>query len=282
MAGSLVRTGRDCTDRSRLLGSSRDDCRVRRSLAVLLLATPVALSAQSGVVAVLVIDDATDAPLPGVSVGVVGQRAEGVTDENGRFVYVAPRGGTAAFLVRRLGYRPGSFTASVVPGDTTRISFIMSSVPRTLASVDVRDSAPPVSPALRDFERRRRINTGGATFITRDDIERRSASLVTDLLRRSSALTIKDSSGVLIPVSRRAQKVVHRVGGRLVTLADCPFRIAVDGQLKEWGFAVNGIPTSEIHGIEIYPGPATIPTEFASTWQDSHCGLVMIWTRRDR
>ena len=56
--------------------------------------------------------------------------------------------------------------------------------------------------------------------------------------------------------------------------------MAVDGQLREWGFAVNNIAPEEIHGIEIYPGPATIPAEFASMKRDANCGLIMIWTRR--
>jgi hypothetical protein len=68
----------------------------------------------------------------------------------------------------------------------------------------------------------------------------------------------------------------------VLDLADCPLQVAVDGQLKEWGYAVNAIPPEEIHGIEIYPGPASIPAEYASMRRDANCGLIMIWTRRQK
>jgi len=45
---------------------------------------------------------------------------------------------------------------------------------------------------------------------------------------------------------------------------------------------VNSIPPSEIHGIEVYPGPSTIPAEYASMRRDAACGLIVIWTRRDK
>ena len=108
--------------------------------------------------------------------------------------------------------------------------------------------------------------------------------------RRVTSISIADSMGVLMAVSRRSQKPttqksVRAPGGAIyqsavLDLANCPLQVAVDGQLQEWGFAVNSIPQKEIHGIEIYPGPATIPAEYASMRRDANCGLIMIWTRR--
>jgi hypothetical protein len=59
-------------------------------------------------------------------------------------------------------------------------------------------------------------------------------------------------------------------------------RVVVDGHLREWGFAVNTLTPEEIHGIEVYPGPGTIRAEYASISRDASCGLVAIWTRRDK
>jgi hypothetical protein len=58
--------------------------------------------------------------------------------------------------------------------------------------------------------------------------------------------------------------------------------VGVDGQLKEWGFSVDEITPNEIHGIEVYSGPSTMPREFATLRPDGYCGLVMIWTRADK
>ena len=251
-----------------------------RFVLLLLLATPGVVQAQRGVVELLVVDDATDAPLPGVRIGIVGQPVEQETDARGRFVYVATRPGTVTLLLRRLGYRPGSLAVDVAAGDTSRVSFIMAAVPRVLSTVDVRDSMSSMSPTLRDFDRRAAGHRGSGTFITRADIEKRAALVTTDLLRRIPSLTIRDSAGVRLAVSRRTQKVVLR--SRLTSVAECPLRVAVDGQVTEWGFALDRIPPSDIYGIEVYPGPASIPAEYASTQQDAHCGLIMVWTRRDR
>ena len=249
------------------------------------------LAAQSAAVELLVIDDATDASLPGVSVSIAGQQGERVTDQRGRFVYSVHRPGKVVFLFRRLGYSPGTLTVDATAGDTTRVTFAMTAAPQTLTTVAVRDTTNSLSPFLSGFDRRLANHAGSASFITRDEIDKRRPMYTTDLLRRVTSISIADSMGVLMAVSRRSQKPTQRTtkvpGGAIyqsavLDLANCPLQVAVDGQLKEWGFAVNSIPPNEIHGIEIYPGSATIPAEYASMRRDANCGLIMIWTRRVR
>lgn len=244
----------------------------------LALARP--LRAQGGAVSLLVIDDATDAALPDVRISIVGQGAEGVTDARGRFLYPVTRPSKVVFIFRRLGYNPGTLSVDVAAADTERVTFAMTAAPQTLATVAVKDTLNSASPFLSGFDRRLANHAGAASYITRNEIEKRKPSLTTDLLRRVSSLTIVDSSGTLMAVSRRIQKPIIRTGGVVMDLANCPMQVAVDGQLREWGFAVNSIAPEEIHGIEIYPGPASIPAEFASMRRDANCGLIMIWTRR--
>jgi hypothetical protein len=247
----------------------------------LCVALTAPLAAQSAPVELLVIDDATDAAIAGVSVSIAGQPGERVTDERGRFVYPSQRPGKVVFLFRRLGYNPGTLTVDATAGDTTRVTFAMTAAPQALTTVAVRDTTNSLSPFLSGFDRRMANHAGSATYITRDVIEMRKPSLTTDLLRRVSSISIIDSSGVLMAVSRRVKKPTIRSGG-LGDLAPCPLQVALDGQLKEWGYAVNSIAPEEIHGIEVYPGPATIPAEYASMGRDAYCGLIMIWTRRSR
>jgi hypothetical protein len=241
--------------------------------------------AQSGTVALLVIDDATDAAVPDVRVSIAGQRGEGVTDARGQFVLSGAKPGKVVLILRRLGYNPGSMMVDVTAGDTARVTFALTVAPRELTTVAVRDTLlTSTSPFLRDFERRVANHAGSATYIARAEIDMRRPSQTTDLLRRVSSIKIADSLGVLMAVSRRMQKPVTRRGapGLFLDLANCPLQVAVDGQLKEWGYAVNTIAPSEIHGIEIYPGPSTIPAEYASMRRDAACGLILIWTRRDK
>lgn len=121
---------------------------------------------------------------------------------------------------------------------------------------------------------------GSASYITRANIEKWRSARTSDVLRRASSVTIIDSAGVPLPASRRGTKVT--VGGGGIDVVPCVLQTVVDGTPKEWGFAVNNIPPETIHGIEVYPGPATIPAEYAGLKRDGYCGLIMIWTRRDK
>src|SRR6476661_2671075 len=122
---------------------------MRTLLAVIVLVASLAsrLSAQTGAVALLVIDDATDA---------------GVTDARGRFLYYGAKPGTVILLMRRLGYNPGTLTVSVSAGDTARVTYALTAAPQTLSSVEVRDTATMVSRSrfLADFERRVAVHAG--------------------------------------------------------------------------------------------------------------------------
>lgn len=238
------------------------------------------LSAQVAVVSLLVIDDATDAPLADVRVSIAGVEYERVTDPRGKLFYPAQTAGKVAFIFRRLGYELGSLMVDVVAGDTARVTFAMTPVAQRLGNVTVVDSMTSESPTLAGFERRAHAHAGSASYITRADIATRKPVSAVDLLRRIPSIKIVDSAGVLMPVSRRSEKPI--VNGADLDLAPCPLRIAVDGHLREWGFAVNSIAPAEIHGIEIYPGPGTIPAEYASMSRDASCGLIAIWTRRDK
>jgi len=238
------------------------------------------LHAQKVILSLVVIDDATDAPVPDVRVTIVGRERDGAPDARGRFLYVAPRPGTVAIVLRRLGYVPGALEVNVPAGDTTRVTFAMTAAPQTIATVDVRDTLTSASSLLRELDRRALNHAGGARYITRTEIETRRPTRVSDLLRRIPSITLVDSAGVLTAISQRSRKPV--LNGATLDLAPCPLQVAVDGDLKEWGFAVNSLAPEEVHGIEIYPGPSSIPAEYASLRRDASCGLIMIWTRRDR
>jgi hypothetical protein len=243
-------------------------------IGVRVLALSLALAfparAQTAVVALLVIDDATDTAVPNVRVSILGQPIEGVTDAGGRFFYASPRAGRIAFVLRRLGYLPGSLMVDVNQADTARVTFAMTIAPQTLETVAVRDTISSVSPFLSGFDRRMRTHAGSATYITRAEIDKAHASRVTDVLRRTTSIALEDSGDVVIALARRSGKMFK-----------CPMQIGVDGELR-FGLQLNALVAEDIHGIEVYPGPATIPSEFGGMRGNLRCGLIMIWTRRDK
>jgi TonB-dependent receptor-like protein len=176
--------------------------------------------------------------------------------------------------------------------DTTRT--------QKLETVTIKDSADFISTRLAGFERRRLLKQGSVTFFTGEEIVKRGTIRLSDALRRAHGVSIVESdNGDKLVASSRTQ--LPSGGGFLVRgvakrqpgstspngggasstagLAPCIMPVAVDGQLKEKSFAVDEISVTDVHGIEVYPGAASLPGEFGSMKPDGWCGLVMIWTR---
>ena len=179
--------------------------------------------------------------------------------------------------------------------DTTRTA-------QKLQTVTVKDSADFISSRLAGFERRRMLKPGSVTFITGEEITKRGTIRLSDALRRAHGVVIVDAeNGDKLVASSRMQLpsgggfLVRRVAKRAVAghvavlpgqdasasagLAPCIMPIAVDGHLKEKAFAIDEIPVTDVHGIEVYPGAGSLPAEFGSMKPDGWCGLVVIWTR---
>lgn len=253
---------------------------MRSAIAALLVGSlvPGAAVAQGALVTVRVVDPA-GTPVQGARVGLANQPVEWLTDSLGVVRFRAPRLGDVVLSVRRLGFEPGTTTVAVQAGDSSRAQLVMRYAPQTLPDVSVLDSVVRGSPMLAGFERRRLARVGSSTFITRADIAKQATTATSDLLRRVTAIKMIDSAGVILAVSRRGERPVIVVG-KANDLAPCALRVAVDGHLQEQGFAVNSLSPVEIHGIEVYPGPATIPAEYASIRREAACGLIAIWTRR--
>ena len=238
---------------------------------VFALFVPRLMTVQETVVALQVIDDATDAPLPQVRVTIIGEALEGLTDEKGRCVVIARKAGKLPVLLRKLGYSPTSVMVDVSAADTTRLTIAMSPSVQTLGTVTVRDTMNTSSSMLSGFHYRLSTPNGNAKFITRETIDAQRPLQTAELFRSLPSIEMVNIGGTKVPASKRGVKIGS---------APCPIQIGVDGSLKAEGFDVNMIPVSEIYGIEFYPGPATVPREFASIRRESGCGLIMIWTRR--
>jgi hypothetical protein len=247
---------------------------------VLAVAAPAL--AQEGVpasyrfVSLRVTDERTQAPLPAVRVTVqgVGDR-DWSTDEQGRVLVAVVRGARAVLQLRRPGYAPRTINSDA-GGDGAVVPIVMTPSVQTLDTTKVVGDA--TSTMLAGFEGRRLRRNGTATFITREQIEKQLAIRTIDVVRRAIGTKVIDSSGVLLVASSRGPKTI--ISAAKSDLAPCVMRVAVDGVMREWGFSLDGIEPKEIHGVEVYPGPATIPAEFGGMRRDAYCGLVMIWTRR--
>ncbi|HLM68463.1 MAG TPA: TonB-dependent receptor plug domain-containing protein, partial [Longimicrobium sp.] len=137
-----------------------------------------------------------------------------------------------------------------------------------------------VSPTLRGFYQR--MSNGPGRFVTREEIESRRPTRVTDVLRNMPNLNLIPGRGGMGggTMSRGSS------GGR------CSVVFFIDGMLVST--PANGVPwrggartdrpiddyvqPGDIEGIEIYRGESDTPAEFVTRYVS--CGTIVIWTRR--
>ncbi len=225
-----------------------------------------------------VVDAATRAPVGGADLLLLRATdtlARGRTDRLGRFTAAGTVGAVFTLEIRRLGYDRAAvqWTANA---DTVLVIGLTRSAP-TLSTVQVVEHES-FSTRLTGFEERARVKAGG-TYIKRDQIEAWHPNRTSDLLRRVLGVKLIDSAGIVLASSDRGEKVDLKSANTARSWAPCVMRVGVDGQVKEWGFPMDAIDPNHIHGIEVYNGPASMPSEYSGLRTDAYCGLVMIWTR---
>ena len=219
--------------------------------------------------------DTAGGPLRGVEVLIAGDRWRAVTDDSGRFRFDGVEVGRHQVTARRIGLAPESLFAVIRSVDPEFLRIQMREGSSQLGEVLVNDSYL-VPGRLQGFEYRRARRNNGQ-FVTREDIERTSPINPTDLIRRMQGVRIIDSMGVALAISTRGPKI-QMVSGRPIPV-QCVVRVGLDGTLREPYFPMNTIAMTDIYGIEVYAGAASLPTEFSGARKDAACGLIMIWTR---
>jgi len=227
--------------------------------------------------AVHVRDSLSRSSLPNVGLYRDSSTRLAVTDSTGIARVRLGGVGETRIIVRAIGFA----TKNVVvtgreEGDSLTVLLVRSADAQTLPVVDVR--APPNVGLSRyaDYERRR---TSGRTgiFITQAEIERQNSSNLLDIFRRYPSIKVVDSLGVQFVASARTPKPV--IKPTRDDLAPCILRMLIDGVPLPPDFDLSQIQVRDVHGVEVYAGPASIPVELAGMVRDSQCGVVMVWTR---
>lgn len=202
-------------------------------------------------------------PIIGARVSVVGAVGMTLTDDRGQFALSGQPAGTQIVVVRRLGY-----AVVEVPINLSTRS------PRELA-VKLNDFVPVLETvrvqAKRDaglvrvgFANRKKSGMG--TYLSPEDLERRSALRVVDLLTQIPMLRVVSTGG-------SGRKVVGRSRG----VREGCVQFYVDG--FPWvgeGSPDDYMNPAEVGAIEAYSATST-PAEFQRSF--SSCETVAIWTK---
>ncbi len=235
------------------------------TIVALMSLPPQARLEQSGARATSAIDgvvtDTALAPLQDASVLVVGSTAHAMTSATGRFRMSDLPPGEYILLAHRIGFEPVSARVQVADGETVRMSLYLDRISTHLDTVKV--SAPRRSARLADFDARRRAGFG--LFMTADEIAKRNIPWTGNLFIMFQGVDVVTQGRTSVAIDRREG-------------AGCAMPVILDGipvstNLEELP------PPSEIAGIEVYLGPATIPLQYKRRRMPYKCGLILVWTK---
>lgn len=234
--------------------------------AAVLLAGPSLARAQSKTAAITgrVVTSEDGQPIPGVKITLLNLRKSMGTDSLGRFAFNELKPGAYRVEASLIGYTPLSAVVTVNAGERKDIEFRTDSAGQLLPTIYVEGEPQP--DAMRvptTFERRMAVGHG--RFITREDILRRNPVRIMDMIRFLPGVR-SDCRGFVCQLRLTRDR------------RDCGPAIFVDEQ--ETSIQVLDItPPGDIHGIEIYRGPAETPPELNT--DTARCGgAIAIWTRR--
>lgn len=217
-----------------------------------------------------IVRNAAGQPVEGVQVTATGTTAAAAgavasSNERGEFTLLVGNDGPAVVRVRRLGFRPESAAVVLGAGKSPELRFTLQRIAVDLAPVTVvgrRELSGPMA----GFYKRRASSSG--RFFTREEIEKRNASRMSDLLRMVPSLRV---------IPRGMQQNSVRIRG-----SRCAPLVWLDGvPLSAMEFDLDSMDPSTYEGIEVYSGPASVPVEFQGNKQaSSSCGTIVLWSKR--
>jgi hypothetical protein len=238
---------------------------IRTGLLALTLATAAVRAQEAPPIVKVrgVVIDSSGAPVAGAEVRAVGTALVIVTTDSGVFRVEHPAG-PIVFAVRRLGYEPSTFLATLRPGRTNGVTLTLQQTAHALPGVLVAEERQQTW--LRTFNQRKDTQQG--TFITRTEIEKAHARLTTDLLRRRAP---------------SVQVMMTRGGGTRVYMRGngarrCPPQLFV--HTTPYSGEVDDFPPDVVEAIEVYSGSSELPPEL--NIGRALCGAIVIWTRDPR
>ncbi len=223
--------------------------------------------------------DSAGSPIPDVAIVAVdasGAEHRVRSDSAGRATLRELPLGTMAVEARRPGYYLAYGNVAVTPGLTpARVLLERMSGGQVLDTLRIEADADAVARHAA-FEARRRAGTASAS-ISRDDILRRNVVNAWQMLLTVGGVQLIEGPEGVLPASRRTMLMDLRSNQR-----PCYLRLAIDGVLlpdSPVNLRDRMPPPAEIHGIEVFSGPATIPVEYAGAARELTCGLIVVWTR---
>lgn len=249
-----------------------------------LLSSDVASPGGAGLLSLVEVSvtDEQGAPVPNVSVEA---RQDGartrtvVTGETGRALLPDVERRQLVVTARRVGFLPGELTVDLVSERVMLpVRLAVNSAPSldTLRVIGLRTDPSRHS----EFDMRRRMHQAAAS-ITSEEIEQRSPTAIWQMITNVPGVIVAERDNIVVARSQRAF---------MQNFSDqpCFLQVMIDGvimnrllsKITGEGFDLRQLPPPEqIHGIEVFNGPASIPVQYGGLGSDKWCGLIAVWTK---
>jgi Carboxypeptidase regulatory-like domain len=220
------------------------------------------------------VTDSARRPLFGVTIEAASSNIKTMTDSAGRFRMLGIEPGLNFVRARKVGFLPEYFPVTTVAGRTTTASINLRPAGQQLAGVEVRADGMQRNSKMRGFYERAAAGTG--IFVEREEIVRRNASQVSEILRGRNGINVygQGANGALI-----AGRTIRMAGGQ-GGAGVCPLALILDGvnvPLRDGLTIDRVVNVQDVRGIEVYTTGPQVPAELANG--ATECGAVVVWTR---
>ncbi len=241
-------------------------------------------------------DAGTQNPVAAAAISVADRPEVVESNRRGYFVLSGLPVGEHELSVRHLGYAPFTHVVRVTQGSTTEVRVGLSPDPVELAPL-VATATRPRRLELKGFYERKYWGEliGGSTFLTAEDIERRTPLRITHMIAEAPGIKLGNCT-----VRGHGCKLYSTRSGVGINAGGCEMSVYLDGLpvlegssrfrtsastrtyssggSENAGLSINDfVMPNEIAGVEIYRGLASLPAEFGG--HTNRCGVVAVWTR---
>jgi len=211
--------------------------------------------------------DSTGQAIMGAQVTMPGTSLVAESDESGQFELAKVRPGMLSMRFRRLGYQPDTIELLVLAGKTIPLEVTLTRLAVALTPIVVTGRAELTGWRRGFYERK---DVGAGRYFTREDIERRNPSQMSDMFRMIPGVTVMPSQGMI----RNQLRFRGARGG-------CAPLTWLDGApLSSGEFDIDALSPRSIEAFEVYTG-SIVPPRFsvAPGIGPRTCGVIVVWSR---
>ncbi len=240
---------------------------------------------------------------------LVGTSATAQVRDDGTFQFAQVPAEVQTVEVAAIGFVPRRVEVDLRPGRLARADVVLEKVAYVLQPLNI-DAASPERVALE-----RRLRLGNGQFLTADQIRRRSAISVSDLLKGMLGVQVQSVGLSTVVVMSRGLGAGRSLGGQCIPAyfvdgvmvgTETQVSVALDSLLYATGGQAPGstrasaegtvvgtsgliprdvgpdqfVNPNDIETLEVYNSSTQIPPEFSQ--YNGGCGIVAIWTKRGK